>query len=737
MKKTLLLMLLVLTASTVFALPRDRQAMQQAAREAISQQRQMRHQAPSTMPLKVLRSTAELDIIGYENGGFAVVSADDLMPEVLGVSLSRYTGTANPNFTWWLEATRAAIRHAVQQNAPLQVTTPDPVKYPEEVPSMVTSKWYQSVPYNNMCPIWSGSTRCLTGCVATAMAQVLNYHQTPEHGQGERTIYYPQGNPTGQAVYANFEDDYYDWANMLDIYSAGSYSDEQANAVALLMRDCGVAADMQYGGPSEGSGAYSTDAAYGLRKYFGFEDAECLERDNYSEAAWMDIIYRELSENGPLYYGGASWIDGGHAFVLDGYNAQGQVSVNWGWAGDDDGMFYISQLNPSGYNFNMGQDMIIGVKSNKRSLLVSREVSLTEAGSLQRVLEESITEENVIIGTLTVEGPVNDVDLAYMRYLAGSDANGEPTDGRLRILDLTKAKLNSNLLPDSAFQNCTMLRRLRLPETIAAIGSKALAGCTGLMELRVTCNNVPVLNGNDVFLGMPLGTAKLYVKSGLKNKYLQAAQWRDFGEANIFQVGTSVKVRNAIRYYGESNPVFYYNVTGGKIEGDPSLTCDATPLSPAGRYPVHISAGTVVNSEAVNFIDGYLIIRKKEDVQARVVNAEREEGQPNPDFQLTYSGLINNELAPVWIQQPRFVTIANESSAPGEYTVTVADAEAESYEITFLPGRLTVTPAPVQSAISDVNDRMRTQAPAYNLQGQRVNGQQRGLFIVDGKKVVR
>lgn len=737
MKKSLLLTLLVLASGIVCAAPRDRQAMQQAARQAIIQHQHQRHLAPSTLPLKVFHSTAELDIIGYENGGFAVVSADDLMPAVMGVSTSTYTGLHNPNFSWWLEATRVAISYAVQHNAPLQVTKPDPVKYPDAVASMVTSKWDQDTPYNNMCPVFSGSTRCLTGCVATAMAQVLNYHKWPEHGHGERTIYYPQGNSDGEAVHAEFEEDHYDWSNMLDFYRNGEYTAQQADAVALLMRDCGVAANMSYGGPLEGSGAYSDDAAFGLRTYFGFSDAECLDRYDYSEAAWMDIIYRELSENGPLYYGGASWSSGGHAFVFDGYNADGQVSVNWGWHGEDDGYFYISQLNPSYYDFNMQQDMIVGVKSNLHSNNLTREITLTSAGTLQQLLEETLDDEGSQVGTLTVSGPINDADLTYLRALAGSDADGQPTEGRLRILDLTKATLPANTLPDCSFQNCTMLRRLRLPETLSAIGAKAFAGCTALMDIRVTTKSVPELKGDDVFLGLPLGTTKLYVTSGLKNKYLQSAQWRDFGADNIFQVGTSVKVRNAIRYYGESNPKFYYTVSGEKIKGEPKLTCEATRTSPAGRYPVRIAAGTIENSEAVNFIDGYLIVRKVEGLQARVVNAEREEGQPNPEFQLSYTGLVNHDASPVWLQQPRFVTSANELSLPGEYSVTVADAEAESYEVTFLPGRLIVTPAPVQSAVGITDAQPSAPAPAFNMQGQRVSDARHGLFIIGGKKVIK
>ena len=732
MKKTFLMMALpLLVASAAVAAPRTKAQMQQAARQAINQQRQARHLAPSQAPLKVLRSAEQLEIIGSESGGFAVVAADDLLPAVLGVSVGRYSGGSNPNFEWWLSATESSAEHIVSHKAPLLVTTPDPTKYPTEVPSMVTTKWYQMEPYSDMCPIFSGSTHCLTGCVATAMSQILNYHQTPEHGYGQHSIKYGS-----QTVTAHFEEDYYDWEHMLDIYTPGSYTDEEAAAVALLMRDCGVAANMEYGGPDEGSGAYSTDAAIGLRVYFGFEDAECLERDYYSEPNWMDIIYRELSENGPLYYGGADYAYGGHAFLFDGYKADGMVSVNWGWAGDDDGYYHVSQLNPEYYHWNYGQDMIIGVKSNNHSLLRTEKVTVTKGGQLQQLLED--TDAEGMVGTLTVEGPLNQADLVYLRELAGWDADDQPTGGRLRVLDLTKAKLTNNTLPDSTFKNCSMLSRVRLPETITAIGSGAFSGCAGLAELRVTTKSVPQLLGTGVFERVPFGTARLYVTSGLKTKYAQAAQWSDFGEKNIFQVGTSVKVRNAIRKYGENNPAFTFTVTGDAIEGTPKLTCEARPNSAAGRYPVHISEGTVVNAEAVNFIDGYLVVQKV-DATATVLTADRYEGDDDPDFKLSYTGLVAGDTAPVWTEEPVFYTTAGKSSRPGEYTVYVKSATAESYNMVFLPGKLIVKEKPVPNGIDEVTDGLQQhQLPAYNLQGQRVQNQQRkGITVVGGKKVLK
>ncbi len=726
-QKQALLLTGLLFTMTAQAAPRTQAQMQQSALQAINQQRAARHLAPRNEQLKVLQQTANYQILGYEQGGgFAVVAADDLVPEVLGVSMKPYSGGDNQNFQWWLRAMNDVIANAVARQAPLQAIAPDPNVFPIEVEPMVTTEWDQDTPYDGMCPNYSGSTHCLTGCVATAMAQVLNYHRTPEHGYGQRTIHYG-----GQAVTANFEEDYYDWDNMLDRYVYGQYSDTQAEAVALLMRDCGVAANMEYGGPSEGSGAYSTDAAEGLRVYFGFEDAECLERDNYTDSRWMDIVFRELSENGPLYYGGADWWQGGHAFVVHGYRADGKVYVNWGWSGSEDGYYDISMLNPSGYQFNYGQDMIIGVKSDGVSGLKSVSVEVAEAGQLQQQVEQA-TESDDVVSSLAVSGPLNQADLAYLRFLAGYDAEGNATGGKLRTLDITNATLPSDELPEGLFRDCQSLQRVRFPQSLQKIGREAFSGCTGLRELRLPCREVPTLGGAGVFSGVYVSSVRLYVRSGLTTKYLQKAQWKDFRKDNITEFGTSVKVRNVIRYYGEENPTFTYTVTGDAIDGTPELTCEATPASPAGRYPVLISRGTVTGDD-IDFIDGYMIVQKV-NAKAQVVDAERRHGEPNPDFTLVYDGLVNDEVEPVWLEEPVFECEADEDSPEGTYPITVKSANAESYNIAFTAGTLTV--AGTVTSIREFSAQ-ESAAPVYNLKGQRVRQPQRGLYVRSVQKYIK
>ncbi|MCR4853460.1 MAG: C10 family peptidase [Prevotella sp.] len=500
-RRLIVLTLALVAAIVVTAKPRTQSQMLQIAKSALSAS-DSKLNAPSNKAMKVLAQNQALTVFGYEDAGFAVVSADDLVPEVLGVSTSAFN-TENKNFMWWLRAAEDAVNNAVANNRRLVTTKPSELGYESAVAPLLTTFWDQTHPYNKYCPS-KGSTKCLTGCVATAMAQVLNYHETPIHGYGSRTIYYPYQDLTGEAVTAEFSDHYYDWDNMLDNYS-GDFTTEEADAVAMLMRDCGVAADMQYGTSAEGgSGAYSQNAAEGMREYFGIEDAECLMRDDYSEKEWMNIVYYELSEHGPLYYGGADptpFFGGGHAFVLHGYNADGKVYVNWGWSGDSDGYYDISLLNPPGMSFSYGQDMIIGVYSEPKNL-ASKEVTLEAAGTLKDQITE---EEAVLIDSLKVTGDINSDDLRFIRFMAGCDENGDFTKGYLTVLDLSDAKFveggdaylidqeentkltisNSNL-PERAFYGCRRLRSVELPSGISSYGEGAFALCRSLKELRLT-----------------------------------------------------------------------------------------------------------------------------------------------------------------------------------------------------------------------------------------------------------
>lgn len=311
--------------------------------------------AKALQGVKVLHSETQLSLVGFENGAFAVIANDDAFQPVLGYTTGRAGAEHAPGFVWWLETMNKSLEDQMAEGkAQAKVQRASDVK--AAVAPLIKTKWGQGAPYNNMCPEYTvgGTTRrYVTGCVATSMAQVMNYHGYPTKGTGSTSYRYtPQGGTT-LTLRANFGTTSYDWANMVDDYSKGGYTTAQTEAVATLMSHCGIAVHMNYN--VSGSGAMSHVACRALKKYFNYSaKIGCLYREFFHVDEWMNIIYKELSDGCPVIYGGNS-TTGGHSFVFDGYDEDGLVSVNWGWEGVDDGYFDIASLN----GYNDIQDMVI------------------------------------------------------------------------------------------------------------------------------------------------------------------------------------------------------------------------------------------------------------------------------------------------------------------------------------------------------------------------------------------
>lgn len=273
--------------------------------------------------------------------GYMVLSADDSAPALLGYSDhgSFDEETAPPSLKAWLEGYARQISWA-SSNRPARSAAKAEVKQREEVAPKLTTTWNQNAPYWNYCPFQSGK-RCYTGCVATAMAQVMNWHKWPEQ---------PTGSVSYVSFYLNatmkmdFDTVRFEWDKMLDNYTTQSPV-ENIRAVASLMQACGYASEMEY--MSGVSGALTWKAAASLVKHFGYDKALSVQkRDWYGTSEWEDMVYNELTTNGPVYYDG-SGEGGGHAFVCDGYRASdGFFHFNWGWSGLSDGYFRLDALYP-------------------------------------------------------------------------------------------------------------------------------------------------------------------------------------------------------------------------------------------------------------------------------------------------------------------------------------------------------------------------------------------------------
>lgn len=307
-----------------------------------------------------------------KSGGFVIVSGDERMPAVLAYSDENSFDVDNipPNVQYWLDCYAESYMQLDTNDGSSNVS----LTYVNEdgvAPLLGNNSWNQSNPYNLLCPSVKGE-KCVTGCVATAMAQVMNYYKYPAVGKGYISY---RTETNGIQLQNNLSTVYFKWEDMLDDYSM-NHSSAQANAVAELMYACGTSVHMDYCTSSQGgSGAYQSDLIPAFIDNFDYDhDAAFMLRSYCSAEDWHRILINELNEGHPINYGGQSIRDGGHSFVVDGYKVSNDKKypdyhVNWGWGGSCNGYYQIAALNPSENGlaatmsgFNSNQQITIGVK---------------------------------------------------------------------------------------------------------------------------------------------------------------------------------------------------------------------------------------------------------------------------------------------------------------------------------------------------------------------------------------
>lgn len=300
------------------------------------------------------------------SSGFVLISGDDRMRPVIGYSDSHYTHPNNlpPNMLAWFEVYAAEYAY-LQSGSNVGASFSDASvrsssSYPERVDPLVQSTWGQDAPFFNMTPIRDGK-QAKTGCVATAMSQIMAYHKHPACGQGTHTYSDKETNITLDFSKAPFE-----WSKIKMNY-AGSSDIGANNAVAHLMYSSAVSISTVFGSGTSESSSISARAA--LIDYFDYDEntVKFYRKNHFTYRAWVDKMKRELSEKRPILYGGISTKHMGHSFVIDGYDKDELFHVNWGWDGGGSGFFSITTLNPFGGDDNTGgfavdQDMVIGIQ---------------------------------------------------------------------------------------------------------------------------------------------------------------------------------------------------------------------------------------------------------------------------------------------------------------------------------------------------------------------------------------
>lgn len=305
-------------------------------------------------------------IFNNDAGGFVIVSGDDRAENILGYSNNGAFEIANipDNMRGWLNEYATQIKYL--KGHQLTASNYRQASTYAAISPLLTTTWDQYAPYNLRCPKRDGGN-CVTGCGATAIAQVMRYYQWPQDYTNEIPAY-------GSSLqYEALPPIKFDWEHMKDSYGDNDTEEEQ-NAVADLMLYCGHAAQTSYG--INGSGSDSMYYLDALVKLGYSKSVELRSREDCSTEQWEELVYNELAEGRPVIYSGRRYYHGkstGHSFVCDGYDGNGFFHINWGWGGLVNGYFRLQALNPllleSGYysdkdylgGYSVNQNIIVGI----------------------------------------------------------------------------------------------------------------------------------------------------------------------------------------------------------------------------------------------------------------------------------------------------------------------------------------------------------------------------------------
>ena len=285
-----------------------------------------------------------------EEGGWVIISAEDRTRTVLAYATEGTfdEATLPGNARAWLNRYIQQIDYAASFDSDQEQTVRPLRKESQQaytpVAPICTTQWGQGAPYNQLCPIERGE-RSVTGCVATAAAQLMKVHNYPTHGFGSHSYTWKNRDGDSTILSVDFANATYDWNNMIDNYRATSATSQQEAAVATLMYHCGVACDMSY--TSSESSSNTTNMLRAMINHFGYDQGiQCHRLDYMSEETFVDSIAADLANGLPVYMNGRTINDAGHAFLCDGIDQDGLIHINWGWNGTPDAYYRVSVLNP-------------------------------------------------------------------------------------------------------------------------------------------------------------------------------------------------------------------------------------------------------------------------------------------------------------------------------------------------------------------------------------------------------
>jgi hypothetical protein len=322
---------------------------------------------------KIITNQSFLYIVEFNPTGFVVLSGDDRFYPVLYYSTeSNYNvNDIPPGFKMMMDNYSEQLNYTIKNytTATVEVKTAW-LKYENKetafqktnnvkaVLPLIQTKWHQTYPYNIYCPkVSSGGSggMAYAGCEAVALAQLMKYYEKPEYGNGSNKY-----KINFDTIWADFSSKY-DWLNIVTTLQ-NETDTAKINETAKLIYHAGVAVITDYNGIS--SGAIFSDAYLALSNYFYYFAGSYIDsKSSYSDDAWLMLIKNDLDNKRPvLYRASDNSGKGGHVFLVDGYNDNNYLHVNWGWGGSFNGYYLSESLTPGNYNFCNGNQMFIGVK---------------------------------------------------------------------------------------------------------------------------------------------------------------------------------------------------------------------------------------------------------------------------------------------------------------------------------------------------------------------------------------
>jgi hypothetical protein len=378
--------------------------------------------------------------------GFVIVSASDNVTPILGYSTE---SNFDPSLSLvgicgWIKSAAIHVHHAVVNNLPASQSSANlwsayrtgsyisNALRGGSVSPMLSSTWSQCPLYNTMCPYDSTNRgQSVTGCEATAMAQIMRFWSYPAQGAGSYS-YVDSADMPGYSynigrLSADFGATTYQWSQM-----PLSLTDRNTD-VAQLLFHCGVSMATSYS--ALGSSAYSQNPGYpcavhSFTTYFGYDSSsiQFVQQANYTTSDWLTMIENELNQGRPVLYSGRDTGGiGGHAWVCDGYDASGNLHMNWGWGGMDNGYFLSTDLDPNPDNWSWSQAAIIGIKPSSASATTSvSTVAADQAFTLY---------PNPAANTINFKGLSSAHDASYTIYdvLGNVNATGSLTENMTSV----------------------------------------------------------------------------------------------------------------------------------------------------------------------------------------------------------------------------------------------------------------------------------------------------------------